>query len=357
MPTESQRSSIFLDAYLLFVFLCCLTIVPAAAAQKIELRVGYQPFSSPTGAIFEVIKRDRILKQTLEQQKVALKFIPFKKGADSIVAFKRGELDAVAMGDMPLLEFALSCPVVIIAQNRQGYSTVVASRGTYPRDLKGKRIGNAFASSGHFTLLKILQNVGLTEKDVTLVSLDVNEMPDTLLKGKIDAFSVWEPTPSMFMAKYPERFSSVGRQIGSGYLAVSRPFFYRYPETVSLFGAGVVRAMEWLKKDRGNIQKAAAWSKTDISEYSGKPYQVSIEELGRQIEGDLKIIQFSARLPALKANGKNLLYEEFSFLKAIGRLPQDARWETLRNSFDHSVMERIYRNATFYSVKRFDYEL
>lgn len=344
---------------------CCLLLTacligPVAAAAKdsppSELRVGYQPISSPTGALFEVIKRDRLLRQGLQRHNIRLAFVPFKKGSDSITSFRRGELDAIAMGDLPLIQFALTTPVTIIGQLRQGFSTVVALRGTTLRDLKGKRIGNAIASAGHYALLKTLQNEGLAERDVTLVPLDVNEMPEALLKGRIDAFSAWEPIPSLFIATYPERFSSVGRQIGSGYLSVSRAYASQSPESITLLAAAVARAMQWLADDGANRQLAARWNQGAIQQLSGTVPVASYEELGRQIGSDLQMIQHSAKLPPMKGQGKNLLEDEFMFLKTLGKVPQTARWETIRTSFDHSIMERIYQNPKASSLHRFDYE-
>jgi ABC-type nitrate/sulfonate/bicarbonate transport system substrate-binding protein len=360
MPTDMRKLPFSFISCLL-VFVVCLTrlAIPATvlASSQTELRIGYQPLSSPTGAIFEAIMRDLLLRQELGHKNVTLKFIPFKKGTDSIEAFKRGELDAIAMGDLPMIEFALTTPVVIIGQLRQGFSTIVAPRGTTPLNLKGKRIGNAFASSGHYALLKTLQNAGLAERDVTLIPLDVNKMSKALLDGKIDAFSAWEPTPYLFIAQYPDRFSSVGRQSGSGYLSVARRFADRHPESIPLLAAGVARAMQWFSKNAANLKQAALWNRASIQKLTGTESHASPEELSRQTGADLQVIHYSAKLPPMKDRGKNLLLDEFTFLKAIGRLPQTARWQTIRNSFDHSIMDRIYRNQTASSLNRFSYEL
>jgi NitT/TauT family transport system substrate-binding protein len=343
----------------LLLLACLIGPMNAAAAPRstpIELRVGYQPIASPTGATFEVIKRDRLLRQGLERHNIRLTLVPFKKGSDSITSFRRGELDAIAMGDLPMIQFALTTPVVIIGQLRQGFSAVVALRGTTPQDLKGKRIGNAFASSGHYALMKTLQNGGVAEGDVTLVPLNVNEMPVALLKGRIDAFSVWEPTPSLFIAQYPDRFSSVGRQIGSGYLSVSRTCANQSPQSITLLAAGVARAMRWLAESDANRQRAARWNQLAVQQLSGTAPAASLEDLSRQIGSDLQMIQYSAKLPPLKGQGKDLLADEFMFLKTLGKIPQTAQWETIRTSFDHSIMERIYKNPKASLLNRFDYE-
>ena len=46
------------------------------------------------------------------------------------------------------------------------------------KDLKGKRIAFPFGSNAHYALLQTLASSGLSEKDVDLVSLNVNEMSE-----------------------------------------------------------------------------------------------------------------------------------------------------------------------------------
>ncbi len=359
MPDKPGKAIATLVGFILLLA-CCLvgSVVSAAPAAPVSLRIGYQPISSPTGAVFEAMKRDRLLHNELRRYSKTISFIPYKKGVDSIAAFNRGELDAIAMGDLPMIEFALTTPVVVIGQLRHGFSTVVAQRGTTVKGLKGKRIGNAFATSGHYALLKTLQNGGLAESDVKLVPLDVNEMPDALLNGKIDAFSVWEPVPSIFIAQYPNRFSSVGRQMGAGFLLVSKKYTSTHKDnSVQLLAAGLARAMQWLSKDASNIRQAAAWNQSSIWELSCRKLPASADALSRQIASDLQLIQYSPRLPSSKGKVISMLADEFRFLKEIGKLPQSASWETVSNSFDHSLMERIYKNPQAYMINRFDYEL
>jgi len=303
------------------------------------------------------MKRDRLLRQALGRQNITLSFKPAMKGSDSAALFKRGGMDAIALGDMPMIELALNRPITVIGQLRHNFVTVVAPRGATPRDLKDKRIGNVFASAGHYALLKTLQNAGLRERDVTLVPLDVNEMSGALVSGSVYAVAAWEPIPSQFIAQHPDRFSSVGRQISSGYLSVSRTFAGRHPDSIPLLAAGLARAIQWLAKDDANRKLATAWNKAAMLKLSGKVSPYPTEELRRQLTADLQAIRYSARLPVSKSQGKNLLFDEFTFLRDVGRLPEAAQWETIRTSFDHSVMERIYHNPGASSLNRFDYEL
>ena len=62
-------------------------------------------------------------------------------------------------------------------------------------DLKGKRIATPLSTSAAFYLHKMLGRVGLTEKDVTVVSAAPDKGGDMLIAGTVDALAVWEPEP------------------------------------------------------------------------------------------------------------------------------------------------------------------
>jgi ABC-type nitrate/sulfonate/bicarbonate transport system substrate-binding protein len=334
--------------------------VPAAATsvseKKVELRIAYQPLASPAGAIMEAVKRDRLFLQALARKGIELRFVPILKGGDAVTAFRKGELDVSSVGDMPLLELALETPVTVIGQLKRNFASIVAPRGTTAQGLKGKRIGYTFATSGHYALLKTLQNGGLTEQDVTLVPLNVSEMPDALLKGSVDAFAAWEPTPSLFLAQHSDRYSIAGRQKNTSFLVVSKVFAAKNPESVQLLAAALARAMSWFEKDAKNLVRAVSWNQTTTQMLTGKSSAQSTEELIRQITSDLQTIGYSAKLSIFKNQDKNLLVDELEFLKSVGKLPKTAQWGNIRTSFDNSIMEKIYRNRSASLITQFDYE-
>jgi len=63
------------------------------------------------------------------------------------------------------------------------------------RDLKGKRIATSPDTSAEFYLFKMLERVGLTPADVTIVPLTGPKGADVVLDGRADAIAVWEPDP------------------------------------------------------------------------------------------------------------------------------------------------------------------
>lgn len=338
--------------------LCMLPSAPLATAQPVparELSIAYQPLASPAGVIFETFRRDRLLRQALARQGLTLRLVPVADGGEAIKAFKQGDIAMTTLGDMPALELAAAMPVTYCAQLKQNYAMVVGPKGLVPKDLKGKKIGNVFASSGHFALLRVLNSAGLSEKEVRLVQMPVNQMPDALYKGSIDAFAAWEPTPSLVISSAPDRFAAIGRQNSSAYLVANRSFTSQHPEAIRLVAAGLVRAMTWLKNG-DNLHRAAEWNQATINSFSSITRN-HVEEISRISSSDLTAIRYSPRIaPLMRVNGKLALAEELEFLKAVGKIAKEAQWDTIQQSFNRDIVEQVLRNPAKYELKRYHYE-
>jgi NitT/TauT family transport system substrate-binding protein len=78
----------------------------------------------------------------------------------------------------------------------EGLYRIVAKRSTGITalgDLKGKRVTTPRDTSAHYFLVRALASAGLSESDVTIVSLPREQMATGLAKGDADAISMWEP--------------------------------------------------------------------------------------------------------------------------------------------------------------------
>ncbi len=348
------------------MLLCCTIVLnillscpgaSAKTAQNNEVTIAYQPFASPGGIVLETVKRDRLLKQALSARGVTMRFMPVFKGSDVMAALKKGEIQFTTVGDMATLEIATTISIQVIGQMKQNYSTVVGLRGQTARELKGKRIATVFASSGHFALLKTLASVGLTEKDIRLVTMEVNEMPDALREGRIDAFAAWEPIPTLAISRHPDLFGVIGRQASLAYLVVLRRYAEQEPAVTHQLVAALVRSMTWLKQER-NLTQAAGWNLAGMTALTGKPPQTTVDEIRRTAAADLAAINYSPRISKLvSTNSASTLREEFGFLASIGRLPKDARWEQVHTIFNRNLVDQVVRNNQKYALKRYDYDL
>ena len=75
-------------------------------------------------------------------------------------------------------------------------------------DLKGKKIGVTFASSAHLLVLDVLEQAGLTQRDVSVLNVPAPELPAAMQSGQIDAAAAWTP-----------QFNNILRQPGVKILA------------------------------------------------------------------------------------------------------------------------------------------
>jgi NitT/TauT family transport system substrate-binding protein len=78
----------------------------------------------------------------------------------------------------------------------EGLYRIVAKRSagiTTLADLRGKRIVTPRDTSAHYFLVRALASAGVSESDVTIVSLPREGMATGLAKGDADAIAMWEP--------------------------------------------------------------------------------------------------------------------------------------------------------------------
>lgn len=327
-----------------------------AAAKPVKLVFAYQPMALPSGAVVATVQRDRILRRELARMGFELRMLPSKNGSEAVALLMSGGAHISTLGDMPLLKAATEMPLYAVALVKQNYATVVGPKGLLPSDLKGKRIGNSHGTSGHFALMKTLSSARLSESDALLVPMEVTEMEDALLKGRIDAYAAWSPAPEMTIGRYPDRFSAIGKQKSLAFVVMSKPLVDAHPDLSRELTAALARAITWLR-DGKNLERAAAWNVDDIKALQGARYRpIDQARLASDIRADLAAIRHTPRLPrGIDADGSSLS-EEFAFLKKLGKVPPAARWSTVKGIFLFDAADRASRNARKHELSRFDYD-
>ncbi|MDP2861835.1 MAG: ABC transporter substrate-binding protein [Desulfobacterales bacterium] len=181
-----------------------------------------------------------------------------------------GRMGSLVAGDLDVACTGSISAIALMAAGNKGfmafgtpdsYATVegVIAREKIKRleDLKGKKLAVPFASSAHVLVLDLLEQIRLDpEKDLTLVNLQVNEMPAAMASGEIDACAAWTPNFNMLL-KMPgnhlladdTQFSLYKKyQLGPGpdLLVVRKEFAEKYPNTSRLFVEGYFEAVDML---------------------------------------------------------------------------------------------------------------
>ena len=69
-------------------------------------------------------------------------------------------------------------------------------------DLKGRKVADHRGTTGTYSLVKYLQSVGLTLKDVEYVNLPAADAEAAFAEGKVDAWISWQPTIELAKRKH-----------------------------------------------------------------------------------------------------------------------------------------------------------
>jgi NitT/TauT family transport system substrate-binding protein len=129
-------------------------------------------------------------------------------GEGGITRINSGDADLATNAETQVLrETASNNPDLrIIATVTESFYRLVARKSAgiaTLADLKGKRVMTPANTSANYYLVAMLRTVGLTDEDVTIVPLPMqngdqtgmDQMSDALARGDVDAISIWEPEP------------------------------------------------------------------------------------------------------------------------------------------------------------------
>lgn len=316
--------------------------------------IGLQPLGYPTGMIGAVMRRDRVLRHDLAASGQPLSSFPFRRGADMVDLMAEGRLEAGLLGDMPTILLAARSDVAIAGLLKRTSTALVSREEPMLARLKGKRLGYVPLSSAHHTLLQGLASAGLGEADVSLVALGVDEMPDALAQGRIDAFAAWEPAPSVALARNPQA-RIVFRGLSSDYFVLTRSFVQKNPEAARVLVAGFARAIEWMRRSRKNIETAARWTMIDGSALSGKAPAVTLAQAVDIARREILDVPSAPAILAAPVDQPYLL-SEFRFLQKLGKLPADSTWERAAKAFDYDGLQQVLAAPGKYRLHTFDYD-
>ncbi len=314
--------------------------------------VGVQPLGIPSGVLSAVMARDRLLRKALSQMSAPLQTYPFQRGADMVTLLGQQRLEAGLLGDMPTLLAASAGQVYVAGLVKQTSTAIVAKNVSQVSGLKGRRVAYTELSSAHHTLLQGLASAQMTETDVKLVPMRIDEMPSALEKGDIDAFAAWEPAPSVALSRI-DGGRIVFRGQSADYFVVEKEFAKHKPEAALLLVSALVRAVEWLQRSTRNLEKAVAWTLADGQAFAGKPSGVSVAQGVAITRREILDVPSAPVVPIYE--DRFPLQAEFQFLARLGKLPAGARWEHVKEAFSYDGINRVFGQASRYQTTVFDY--
>ena len=319
------------------------------------INIGIQPLYLPTGIVAEALKRDAILAEALRQLDVSAHFFSFLKGDDVNAFMQQGLLDVGFGGDMPTLTVASNYDVIVPIRVQMGPNTIITDRFMLTSDLKGKRIAFPYGSISHYSVLKILDSAGIAEGQARLIPMEAPDMAAALAHGDIDAFAVWEPLASLALAEYPQ-FSGLFKKITTGYMYMAPDLLTPRREIAEQLLAAIVRAIRWLQLSPDNLERACGWNIEATTRLTGRAGGLSAVRVAALAEQDILQIPRAIVVTPDDLLRDAPLFEEFLFLRQLGIISAESKWESVRARFDATLLNTIMSAPQHYMLNEFTYQ-
>lgn len=156
------------------------------------VNVGMQPIVN--GPLYIALK-----EKYFERMGVKLNLVKFTSGPAQFAAIAGGQID-LAWGGMGAFLLAkangqnLNFFSVFMDYNPlEGIAVKAGSSAKTIKDLAGKKVALVRGSDAHYGMLKALTANGMTEHDVTILSMAPPQQVAALQSGDVDALFAWEP--------------------------------------------------------------------------------------------------------------------------------------------------------------------
>ena len=132
-----------------------------------------------------------------------VKWVEFQSGPPQFEGLAANQLDFSQVGNSPVIAgqaAGIDFKEIGLSQDGLKANGILVNKNSEIQkveDLKGKKIAVAKGSSGFDFLYKVLDQAGLSAKDVQIIQLQPDEAISAFENGSVDAWSIWEPSLSL----------------------------------------------------------------------------------------------------------------------------------------------------------------
>lgn len=232
--------------------------------------------SWPTNMFFYLAEE----KGYFEENGVDVTIQDFSSTTESTNAFVGGQLDFVTFASSETISpFAQGgeFSIVLETDKSNGSEGLVATSDIKTiEDLKGKTVATQLYSVDHMFLLTLLDEKGMSESDVNIVDMSIQESGNAFIAGQCDAACIWDPYFSQAKdAGGTELFSSADDpDLITDVLGASKSLCEDDPETVTAVVKSFFQAVDYWRENPD-----------EANEFMGEKLGVTAEEFAAQMEG------------------------------------------------------------------------
>lgn len=239
-----------------------------------KISLGTSPW--PTNMFFYLAKE----KGIFEANGVDVTIQDFASTTESTNAFAGGQIDFCTFASSETISpfsQGVEFSVVLETDKSNGCEGLVATSDIQSvKDLKGKTVATQLYSVDHMFLLMLLEDNGMTEDDINVVDMSIQEAGSAFVAGQVDAACIWNPYFSQAInAGGTELFSSADNpNLITDVLVASKSLCEENPQAVTAVVQSFFEAVDYWRE---NPEEA--------NEYMGTQLGVGAEEFASEMEG------------------------------------------------------------------------
>lgn len=246
--------------FVTFSFVCLLTIASCSdpkTANPDTIRLDYAYYNP----VSLVLKDKGWLEEDLAKDQIKVEWV-LSQGSNKALEFLNGRsLDfGSTAGAAALIGKANGNPIKSIYVYSKPEWTALVTRADSPiktvADLKGKKVAATRGTDPYIFLLRSLDEIGLSEKDIELIQLQHADGRAALEKGDVDAWAGLDPHMAKTEVEQNSRLFFRQPNFNSyGVLNVREEFANQYPASVTRVLTAYEKARQWALKNPTELKQ------------------------------------------------------------------------------------------------------
>jgi sulfonate transport system substrate-binding protein len=223
------------------------------------LRMGYQSAG-------DLVRNRKVLEKRLEPLGIKVEWAQFVQGPQLMEGMAAGRVDVGSVGETPPIfaQVAGSDLVYVVGTQRNkrtGTSSVIAVPPESPlkkfEEIKGQEVYFQKGSASHYFILRALQSIGLTIKDIKIKSIPTIEARAAFIEGKIPVWMTGDPHYAIAqkLGRIRVLRDSVGLDSPGGYYIADRKFAEQNPGLLKIIIEELHALDKWADANRNEVKK------------------------------------------------------------------------------------------------------
>jgi len=206
--------------------------IARAADKPSEIRIDWATYNP----VSMVLREKGLLEKEFENDGIAVRWVQTLGSNKALEFLNAGSIDfGSTAGAAALIGRINGNPIKsIYVYSRPEWTALVTRKDTgiaKIEDLKGKRVAVTRGTDPHIFLVRALQSVGLSEKDVTPILLQHPDGKTALIRGDVDAWAGLDPMMAQAQVEDGARLFYRNKEANTwGILNAPEDFLKQYPE-------------------------------------------------------------------------------------------------------------------------------